>query len=428
MPVAHPRAGLRFIGTKPPRRDALATVQVAILVFMILSQAGLAGERQSEYIHSSKQVLGFLDSEFRDRDNGGYYSNPYGKPVKLSSDQTLLVIASLEVYNLTGDKKSLADALSLLDYLSTCQSPDGGCYRAAAQSGPIHIDDQAAMIRCYVQACRNLRQDDFTRQLRRATEFLLDRLCVQEEEGISVRSWFDPANGTWERSRLPSEYFDAAVALLEAYKIDRNETYLRTAKSLLRESESFWDRNNFGYSHSAEDDTRFARDHAKAVLAYLTAFDVTRRKDYLQRASDVMFYMVARMADKVSKTFYEGVSRTGEVLPSGRRYTLDHLMMAHNYFYAYTITLEDKYLRQGRSLLDSILARAYDRSVGSFTDQVRGGVMADLRTQAYGSYVLAEAYRLIRKGPSPVVTVVVLGVLIVLIASVGYLFKRSWPY
>jgi len=141
-----------------------------------------------------------------------------------------------------------------------------------------------------------------------------------------------------------------------------------------------------------------------------------------------MFYMVTRMADKVSKTFYEGVSRSGEVLPSGRRYTLDHLMMAHNYFYAYTITLEDKYLRQGRSLLDSILTRAYDRSVGSFTDQVRGGVMADLRTQAYGSYVLAEAYRLIRKGPSPVLTVVVLGVLIVLIGLVGYLFKRSWPY
>ena len=406
----------------------MGAATVAILVMMVLSQAGLVGERQSEYMHASRQVLGFLDSQFRDHDDGGYFSNPFGKPVKLTSDQVLLVLANLEVYNLTHDKKSLSDSLSLLDYLSASQSQRGGCYRVASEPGPIHIDDQVAIIRCYVAAYRSIGKQRFKEAYRRAIEFLLHNLSVRTKDGISLLSWFEPLNRSSRQSESPSDYFDAAIALLEAYKMERNETYLQTAKALLRHTDTFWDTNNFGYLHSSQDDRRLARDHAKAVLAYLTAFDVTRRKDYFQKANDIMFYMVTRMADKVSKTFFEGISRNGEVLPPRRRYTMDHLMMAHNYLYAYTLTLEDRYLRQGKSLLDSILSKAFDHSVGSFTDQVRGGVMADLQTQAYGAYVLAEAYGLIKRGPSPVITVAVLAILVILIGLVGYLFKKSWPY
>jgi hypothetical protein len=107
---------------------------------------------------------------------------------------------------------------------------------------------------------------------------------------------------------------------------------------------------------------------------------------------------------------------------------VDHLLLVQAYLYAHRVTLEDKYLKQGRSLLDSVLERGFDRSVGSFTDQVGGGVMGDLEVQAQGSITLVSAYDMLTVGPSPIIAIVVIAVLVVLLVFIGVLFRRSWPY
>jgi hypothetical protein len=146
------------------------------------------------------------------------------------------------------------------------------------------------------------------------------------------------------------------------------------------------------------------------------------------RATDILFYMVSRMGDQVSRTFYEAISRKGEIRDPPRKLTIDHLLLVQAYFYAHEVTLEDKYLNQGRSLLDSILVQGFDKSVGSFTDQVGGGVMGDLEVQVYGSMTLVKAYDVLTVGPSPLIAIVVISVLVVLVIAIGILFRKSWPY
>jgi hypothetical protein len=41
---------------------------------------------------------------------------------------------------------------------------------------------------------------------------------------------------------------------------------------------------------------------------------------------------------------------------------------------------------------------------------------------------LVKAYDLLTVGPSPIIAIVVISVLVVLVVAIGILFRKSWPY
>ncbi len=399
--------------------------QVLIIFLFLMSQLSLAREKKAEYAHDGRAVLSFIDKEFWDKDEGGFFSNPYGKPVKLSQEQAMVAHAHFALYNATREKKHLQRGEEIMDHLSGYHAPSGGCYRVAGEQGPFHIRDQAIIVRAYIQAYRSSGKKEYRDMYRRLINIIIHNLSQPSGE---VRSWWDEDEATWAGGECPTDYFQPSMALFQAYGVEGNQTYLDAAKRILAASERFWDANNFGYSHGKDETLRYSRDHAIGALAFLSAYDITNRKDYLERATDILFYMVSRMGDQVSRTFYEAISREGEVQEPRRRLNVDHLLLVQAYLYAYDVTLEDKYLNQGRSLLDSILSRGFDKSVGSFTDQVGGGVMGDLEVQAHGTMTLIMAYDVLTVGPSPVIAILVISVLAVLVIFVGYLFKKFWPY
>ena len=402
--------------------------QLLIICLLLMSQSNLERERKAEYAHDGRAVLAFLDGEFWDPDAGGFYSNPYGKLVKLGHEQALVAIAHFSLYNVTREKRHLERGRAIMDHLAAYRAPGGGCQRVMGESGPFHVAEQSIIIRAYLQAYRNTGNDEYRETYLDLLDFMISNLSTLPQDGEEVLSWWDPESGDWAPGESPVDYFEPSNSLFQAYKLEGNQTYLDAAKLILSTSERFWDENNYGYSHGEDDDFRYSRDHVLGALAYLSAYDVTNRKDYLQRARDILFYMVSRMGDQVSRTFYEAISREGEIREPRRRLTVDHLLLVQAYFYAHRVTLEDKYLNQGRSLLDSILDRGFDKSVGSFTDQVGGGVMGSLEVQAYGSMTLVGAYDILTVGPSPLIAIVIISVLVVLVIFIGVLFKKSWPY
>jgi uncharacterized protein YyaL (SSP411 family) len=313
-----------------------------------------------------------------------------------------------------------------MHHLSFYDSPYGGCDRVMGGPARFHIQEQAIVMRAYIQAYKSTAKEDYRGRYRALADFILNRL-TEGPASDKVSSWYDAENLTRAPADSCMDYFEPAISLFKAYGVDHNQTFLDAGKRILAGSEQFWDRNNYGYSHSLDDNRRYCRDHATAALAYLSAYDETNRKDYLQRAIDILFYMVSRMGDKVSRTFSEAISLDGEIVDRRRR-TVDHLLMVRAYLYAYQVTLEDKYLNQGRSLLDSILSRAYDQSVGSFMDQIGGAVMGDLQVQGQGALTLVEGYRVLTVGPSPLIAIVVGAVMIGLVGFIVYLFRKSWPY
>lgn len=403
-------------------------LQLFLIFILLFSQAGLERERKAEYAHQAKAVLSFLDKEFRDPEGEGFLSNPYGNPIKLCHEQALIAIAHFNLYNTTRDKKHLHRAEAIMEYLSTFNASSGGCYRVAGDPGPFHIQEQSITMTAYIQAYRNTGKEEYRVSYRRLADFIISNLCEPGGEFKKVRSWWEEENRTWAEGSTCSDYFEPAMALFQAYAVDGNQTYIKAAKGILEGSNKFWDESNYGYSRGKDDDFRYCRDHTIAALAYISAYDVTNRKDYIQRATDILFLMVSRMGDKVSRTFFEAVSRDGEIQEPRRRKTLDHLLLVYAYLYAYRVTHEDKYLNQGKSLVDSVMNHAYDKSAGAFTDQIEGGVMGDLEVQAYGAISLVEAYRMLTVGPSPLIVIFVIAVLAGLMGLVGYLFKKSWPY
>jgi uncharacterized protein YyaL (SSP411 family) len=393
-----------------------------------MSQSNLERERKAEYAHDGRSVLSFLDREFWDPEEGGYFSNPYGKLVKLCHEQAMVAIAHFSLYNITRERKYLERGEIIMDHLAGYHAPEGGCNRVIGDQGPFHIAEQALVARAYMQAYRNTGSQVYRETYLDLVDFMIFNLSMVPEESGEVLSWWDPASGDWAPGESPVDYFEPANTLFRAYLLEGNQTYLDAAKRILFASERLWDEFNYGYSHGEDDDLRYSRDHVIGALAYLSAYDVTNRKDYLVRATDILFYMVSRMGDQVSRTFYEAISRKGEVRDPPRKLTIDHLLLVQAYFYAHEVTLEDKYLNQGRSLLDSILVRGFDKSVGSFTDQVGGGVMGDLEVQVYGSMTLIKAYDVLTVGPSPLIAIVVISVLVILVIAIGILFRKSWPY
>ncbi len=400
--------------------------QLVLAVLLLLSQSGLAREKKAEYARDARAVLSFIDREFWDGQYEGFYSNPYGRPVKLSHEQGLIASAHFVLHNATGERKSLERGEAIMHYLSFYDSPYGGYCRVIEGPPRFHIQEQAIVMRAYIEAYRSTAKEEYRTRYRALADFILNRL-TEGPASNKVNSWWDAENMTCSPADTCMDYFEPAISFFKAYAVDHNQTLLEAGKRILAGSEVFWDRNNYGYSHSLDDDTRYCRDHATAALAYLSAYDETNRKDYLQRAIDVMFYMVSRMGDKVSRTFWEAISLDGEIVERRHR-TIDHLLMVRAYLYAYQVTLEEKYLNQGKSLLDSILSRGYDRSAGSFTDQIGGGVMGDLQVQAQGALTLIEAYRVLTVGPSPLIGIVVAGAMLGLVGLIAYLFRRSWPY
>jgi len=399
-----------------------------VICLLLMSQSNLERERRSEYAHDGRSVLSFLDREFWDPEGGGFYSNPYGKLVKLCHEQSMVAIAHFSMYNVTGEKRCLDRGEAIMDHLAVYHAPGGGCQRVAGDPGPFHIDEQSLVIRAYLHAFRNTGNEKYREAYLDLIDFVISNLTMIPGDVGDVRSWFNPGNGNWSGGESPVDYFEPSMTLFQAYKLEGNQTYLDAGKRILATSRKFWDENNYGYSHAMGDHLRYSRDHVTAALAYLSAYDVTNRKDYLQRATDILFYMVSRMGDQVSQTFYEAISRDGDVNEPPRKLTVDHLLLVQAYFYAHRVTLEDKYLKQGRSLLDFLLERGFDKSVGSFTDQVGGGVMGDLEVQAQGSITLVSAYGILTVGPSPVIAIVVITVLVALVVFIGVLFRRSWPY
>jgi len=81
--------------------------QLALAVLLLLSQTGLAREKRAEYAREARAVLSFLDKEFWDDQYDGFYSNPYGRPIKLSYEQALIAFAQFALHNATGDRKTL---------------------------------------------------------------------------------------------------------------------------------------------------------------------------------------------------------------------------------------------------------------------------------------------------------------------------------
>jgi uncharacterized protein YyaL (SSP411 family) len=396
-----------------------------LIILLLLSQTTLVREKKAEYVHAGRAVLSFIDKEFRDPEGDGFLTNPYGKPSKLVAEQAMVAEAHLELYNITRERKHLDRALAIMDHISLYDSRLGGVHRVAGLEGPFHIRDQASVMRAYMQAYRNTGNEEYRERYELLADFTIQNLS---ESVDGMRAWWDADNNTWGGVRSCRDYFEPATSLFQCYALSGNQTHLEAAKRILAASEEFWDDNNFGYSHGRDDFTRYSKDHVIAALAHLAAYDVTNRKDYLRRATDILFYMVSRMGDPVTQTFYEAISHDGEVLPPQRRLTADHLLLVNAYLYAYEVTLEDKYLNQGRSLLDSVLSKGYDKSVGSFTDQIGGGVMGDLQVQAYGAMALIEAYGILTLGPSPLLAIFVITVLVVLVGFVGYLIRKSWPY
>ncbi len=396
------------------------------VLFLLLAQTNLAREKKPQYAHDARAVLSFLEREFWDPKEGGFFSNPYGSPVKLSYEQALVAFAEYTLYNATGDRKYLDRAEAVMSRLSSYDSPTGGCLRIAKEQGPFHAREQSVIMTAYLEAYRNTGKEEYRSRYRTLAAFILSKLRDPDRPG-AIRAWWDADTGNWSQGSQCADFFEPAASFFQAYAIDGNQTYLDAAKEILAGSEILWDDDNYGYSHAIDDDTRRTRDHALGALAYLSAYDQTNRKDYLQRAIEILFYSVSRLGDQVSRTFCEAVSRDGEVTDARRR-TVDHLLMARVYMYAYEVTLEDKYLNQGRSLLDSVLSKAYDASVGSFTDQIGGGVMGDLQVQAHGAITLIQGYRILTVGPSPLISIVVMAAMVGLVVFVVYLFRKSWPY
>ncbi len=400
--------------------------QLILAVLILLSQSGLVREKRAEYAREARAVLSFLDKEFWDNQYDGFYSNPYGRPIKLSYEQSLVAFAQFALHNATGERKSLERGEAIMRHLSSYDSPYGGCDRVISGPPRFHIQEQAVVMRAYVEAYKSTAKEDYRGRYRALADFILTKL-TEGPDSDKVSSWWDAENLTCAPADSCMDYFEPAISLFKAYGVDHNQTFLDAGKRILAGSEQFWDRNNYGYSHTLDDNRRYCRDHATAALAYLSAYDETNRKDYLQRAIDILFYMVSRMGDKVSRTFWEAISWDGEVVEQRRR-TVDHLLMVRAYLYAYQVTLEDKYLNQGRSLLDSILSRGYDKSVGSFMDQIGGAVMGDLQVQGQGALTLVEGYRVLTVGPSPLIAIVVGAVMVGLVGFIVYLFRKSWPY
>lgn len=400
--------------------------QLALAVLLLLSQSGLAREKRAEYAREARAVLSFLDKEFWDDRHDGFYSNPYGRPVKLSYEQALIAFAQFALHNATGERKSLERGEGIMHHLSFYDSPYGGCDRVIGGPPRFHIQEQAIVMRAYIEAYKSTANEEYRERYRALADFILNRL-TEGPASDKVSSWYDAENLTRAPADSCMDYFEPAISLFKAYGVDHNQTFLDAGKRILAGSEQFWDRNNYGYSHSLDDDNRYCRDHATAALAYLSAYDETNRKDYLQRAIDIMSYMVTRMGDKVSRTFWESTSVNGEIVERRRR-TVDHLLMVRAYLYAYQVTLEDRYLNEGRSLLDSVLRRGYDQSVGSFMDQIGGAVMGDLQVQGQGALTLVEGYRVLTVGPSPLIAIVVGAVMTGLVGFIVYLFRKSWPY
>jgi len=401
---------------------------LVLITILLFSQIGMVRERKAEYAHEAHAVLSFLDREFWDREAGGYFSNPYGKPIKPAHEQALVALAHLLLYNATGEKRHLYRATELLDFLSDYEAPSGGYYRVAREAGPFHTQEQSIILRTLLEAYRTTGKPEYRTAYRRLADFILKNLCHHLDGREKVLSWWDAENNASEDGQYSMDYFQPALAFFEAYSLEENQSYLNAAKSILVASERFWDENNYGYSHSTTDTTRYSRDQVTGALAYLSAYDITSRKDYLQRARDVLFYLVSRMGDQLSRTFYEAMSFDGKIEEPRRKRTADHLLMVQAYLLAYKVTLEDKFLHEGEDLLDAVMNRAYDASSAAFTDQVGGAVMGDLEVQAYGAITLAEAYKVLTVGPSPIIAIIIIGVLVGLVGFLGYLFKRSWPY
>lgn len=412
-------------GANSSRRKMRGT-QLLLIVLVLLSQSNLVRERKAEYAHETRAVLSFLDREFWDQEEGGFFSNPYGKPLKLCHEQALVALAHLEMYNATAESRYLERAEEIIDHLREYVGEEGGCSRVISDVPLYYPTEQANALSAFCEAYRTTGNNEYRETYRQIAGFLLEHLCWPKGNTRRVRAWWEGANGTWEEAQTSAVYFETAASLFKAYKVDGNQTYLDAAKQILLGSERFWDQSNYGYVHSKTDSLRYARDHGLATMAYLAAYDVTNRKDYLQRARDILFIVVSRMGDEMSRTFYESVTEKGEI--QERRKTADHLLLVRAYIYANRVTYEDKYLRQAEELLDSILNRAYDESSGAFTDLIGGGVMGDLEVQAYGAIGLVEAYRVLRVGASPMIAIVVLSVLVILVGFMAYLFKTSWPY
>ncbi len=399
-----------------------------IVLLILLAQSNLVRERKAEYAHQSRAVLDFVEDEFWDPNGKGYLSNPYGKPMKLGHEQALVATAHFKLYNSTRHGTDLRRARDVMDYLSGYVSPEGGCYRLLNGTEGFYTWEQINTIQAYLEAYRNTGETKYERGYRNLTDFLIRNLTIPRENQRDVRTWIYNQSTEGPESRSPALYFRTAYTLFIAHKVDGNQSYLDAAKEILAASEKYWDQSNYGYIRGEDDPRRYCEDHALGAMAYLSAYDVTNRRDYLQRAKDIFFIIVSRMGDELSKTFYEAVSESGELVESERRNTVDHLLLVTGYLYAYQVTLEEKYLRRGQDVLNSVLRKAYDDESGAFKDQVGGGVMGDLEVQVIGAMTLIRAYQVLRVGPSPLLAILVIGVLLGLMAVVAFLFKTSWPY
>ena len=96
---------------------AMRGTELVLICLLLLSQTNLAREKKAEYAHSGRSVLAFLDREFWDRDEGGFYANPYGNMIKLVDQQALVAQAHYDLYNSTRDKRHLERAEEIMEML-----------------------------------------------------------------------------------------------------------------------------------------------------------------------------------------------------------------------------------------------------------------------------------------------------------------------